>query len=151
MYPYFIGSGAFIGTGTKALTAPATLHAQTGAALAATVRAAAVDFEGRSAQDLDRLLLVVSGWTVSAFDVRVMAPLRARGSASLGDVLAQLALAGGDGTVHLFANWLPGDALVAELAVLGITLVTHPLESIERAQLVSGQRAYAPLTVRSAA
>jgi hypothetical protein len=42
--------------------------------------------------------------------------------------------------VHLFARWSPEAAMSAGLAIAGVRLVTHPLESIEQAALVSGQR-----------
>jgi len=138
MYPYFIGSGVMLAAG-------ATLHAQTDAALAASVRAAAVDFEGSEQGDLARLLVVAAGWTSSAFERVVMAPLRARGEASLADVLAALATSAGAGTVHLFAGWLPEAGLLEDLAGRGVTLIAHPLESIERAALISGQRSRSPL------
>jgi hypothetical protein len=35
---------------------------------------------------------------------------------------------------------MPDAAMSAELAASGVGLVTHPLESIEQAALVSGQR-----------
>ncbi len=143
MYPYFIGSGVMLTAGADSV--PATLHAQTDAGIAATVRAAAVDFEGCGQAELARLLLVAAGWTSSAFERAVMPGLRARGSADLADVLAALALAAGQGTVHLFAGWLPEPDLVEKLAGRGVTLVAHPLESIERAALITGQRRRAPL------
>jgi len=75
----------------------------------------------------------------------VMAPLRARGAATLADVLAALALAAGGGTVHLFCGWLPDPGLVDALAAQGVTLIAHPLASIERAALITGQRSRSPL------
>jgi len=145
MYPYFIGSGVLLEAGANADSVPATLHAQTDAALAASVRAAAVDFEGVGQAELARLLVVASGWTSSAFERGVMAPLRARGAATLADVLGALALAAGDGTVHLFSAWLPEPELVATLAARGVTVIAHPLASFERAALITGQRSRSPL------
>lgn len=145
MYPYFIGSGVLLEAGANAAAVPATLHAQTDALLASSVRAAAVDFEGVGQTDLARLLVVAAGWTSSAFERVVMAPLRARGAATLADVLAALALAAGGGTVHLFSGWLPDPSLVDALAAQGVTLIAHPLASIERAALITGQRSRSPL------
>lgn len=145
MYPYFIGSGVMLEAGAGAPAVAATLHAQTDAVLASSVRAAAIDFEGAAESDLSRLLLVAAGWTSSAFDRAVTAPLRLRGTASLADVLAALAVAAGEGTVHLFCGWLPSAELTAGLAREGVTLVAHPLASIERAALITGQRNRSPL------
>ncbi|HEY8320330.1 MAG TPA: hypothetical protein VIG46_00885 [Candidatus Baltobacteraceae bacterium] len=145
MYPYFIGSGVLLEAGANAGSVPATLHAQTDAALAASVRAAAVDFEGVGQAEVARLLVVASGWTSSAVERTVMAPLRARGTATLADVLAALALAAGDGTVHLFSGWLPGPDLVEALAARAVTVIAHPLASFERAALITGQRSRSPL------
>jgi len=144
MHQYFIGSGVLLEAGTNAAT-PATLHAQTDALLASSVRAAAIDFEGTGQGELARLLLVAAGWTSSAFERVVMTPLRARGTAGLADVLGAVALAVGDGTVHLFSTWLPEPDLVGALVARGVTLVAHPLGSIERAALISGQRSRSPL------
>jgi hypothetical protein len=145
MYPYFIGSGVLLEAGPNPSAVPATLHAQTDALLAASVRAAAVDFEGVGQAELARLLVVAAGWTSSAFERVVMAPLQARGAASLADVLGALALAAGDGTVHLFSGWFPEPSLVETLAARGVTLIAHPLASIERAALITGQRSRSPL------
>ena len=145
MYPYFIGAGVMLTAGANAATVPATLHAQTDAMLASTVRAAAVDFEGTGQGDLDRLLLVAAGWTSSALERTVMAPLRACGTATLADVLAALASGAGSGIVHLFAGWLPEPDLTEALAARGVTLVAHPLESIVRAALITGGRHRSPL------
>jgi len=150
MNPYFIGSGMLLEAAERSTAAPATLHAQTDAALAATVHSAAVDFEGGSQADLKRLLLVSAGWTSSSFDRAVMAPLRCMAEASLADVFAAHA-ATGDGTVHLFARWLPEPDLVAALACRGVQLVTHPLEAIERAALITGARVTMPLALPAAA
>jgi hypothetical protein len=89
--------------------------------------------------------VVASGWTRSAVERTVMAPLRARGTATLADVLAALALAAGDGTVHLFSGWLPGPDLVEALAARAVTVIAHPLASFERAALITGQRSRSPL------
>lgn len=149
MNPYFIGSGVLLEAGERATTAPATLHAQTDAALAA-IRCAAVDFEGGSQRELHRILLVAAGWTGSAFDRAVMAPLRLAATASLADVLA--AHAGvGDGVVHLFARWLPDPELVEELHLRGVALVSHPLEAIRRAALITGTRVRMRLAIPAAA
>ena len=51
-----------------------------------------------------------------------------------------LAAATGESEVHLFARWLPGSALAADLRRRGIGLVAHPLEAIDQAALVTGQR-----------
>jgi hypothetical protein len=42
--------------------------------------------------------------------------------------------------VHVFAHWLPDDATVDELQQAGIAVIAHPLESIEAAAIVTGQR-----------
>jgi hypothetical protein len=116
------------------------MHAKVDPFLARRAKAIAVDFESPRQADLDRLVLLVAGWTTGRFHDLVVEPLAARGQASLGQVLAACAVACGQREVQLFARWLPDRALCAEIAEFGVELVVHPLESIERAALVSGQR-----------
>jgi hypothetical protein len=54
--------------------------------------------------------------------------------------VASLAQAARVSEVHLFARWLPGSTMLDELRKVGVALVSHPLEAIEQAALVTGQR-----------
>jgi len=140
MNEYFIGAGALLTAGPNASIAGVSLHAQTDAALAPRVRAAVVDFESRDAAELSRVLVLGAGWNAARARTAVIDPLLARGACSLGELLVLLARAAETPELHLFARWLPGEALVAELAAVGVALVAHPLESIRQAALVTGTR-----------
>jgi hypothetical protein len=137
MMNYIVGAGAVLTAGRGEITA-ATLHAQTEPAIAASVRAAIVDFEAGSSRELSRLVLVLAGWNAGRVRAELVEPLMAHGECDLVDLMRLLGLAGG-GEVHLFARWLPDDILTAGLARSGVTLVAHPLESIRQAALVCGQ------------
>ena len=137
---YIIGSGALLKSGSDATITPASFHAQVAPSLAASARAIAVDLDGTSATELRRLLLVAPGWNTAQFQTAVTEPLLTRGTCTLADVLRALAGATGAGEVHLFAAWLPDDALCAGLRRANVQLVAHALETIEQAALVSGQQ-----------
>ena len=137
---YMIGAGAILETGEAAKVTPAMLHARVDPALARSVRAAAIDFEGSSSESLRRLLVLVPGWNAGQFRSAVSDRLIERGACSLGDVLSLVAQAAQTAEFHLFAHWLPDDATIRKLADLGIALIAHPLEAIESAALVAGQR-----------
>jgi len=137
---YMIGAGAMLESGEAAKVTPAMLHARVDPALALTVRAAAVDFEGSSPESLRRLLVLVSGWNAGQFGSAVTEKLVERGTCSLSDVLSLVAQAAQATEFHLFAHWLPDDATYRKLAELSIELIAHPLETIESAALVAGQR-----------
>lgn len=137
---YIIGAGAILGTGENGSITPANLHAHVDARLAGRVKAMAVDFEGTSPVSLARLLIVVQGANPGTFRESVSDRLRTQRVCSLADVLRTLAQAAGSNEVHLFAHWLPDDATVAELRPAGIEIVAHPLESIDAASIVAGQR-----------
>ena len=139
MDQYLIGAGAVLTAGRQASIAPATLHAQTDPHLAAQVKAALIDFESADPRDLSRIVIVLSGWSGARFRETVTRPLLARGECSLADVMAALASAAGTHEVHVFARWAPQTALQDDPALAGVRLVSHPLESIEQAALISGQ------------
>ncbi len=140
MDEFLIGAGAVLTAGPAATIAPATLHAQAQAHLAGAVRAAVLDFESSTSAELSRLVLVAAGWRGCRFEREVIQPLLERGECSLADVFEILARGTQAGEVHLFARWLPDDALRAALAERRICVIAHPLESIGQAALVSGQR-----------
>jgi hypothetical protein len=137
---YIIGAGAILEAGESGGITPATLHANVEAALAQRVRAAAVDFEGCSAESMRRLLIVAQGWNGGRFRRAVTDKLRARRDCSLADVLETLACQAETNEVHVFAHWLADEATCAALSRAGIALISHPLESISAASLVAGQR-----------
>lgn len=137
---YIIGAGAILETGDSGNIIAAALHAQVDAALAPRVCAAAVDFEGTSAEAMQRLLIVARGWNAARFRTAVAQPLREQRECTLADVLATLASQAQTNEVHLFAHWFADEATCAQLAQRGIALVSHPLESIRAASLVCGQR-----------
>lgn len=139
MNDYVIGSGAVLTAGPSASIASATLHAQTDSALAATVRAALVDFESSSCTELTKVIVLAAGWNAARVKADLVAPLLERGCCTLADVLGQLAHAAGTSEVHLFARWLPDEVLTAVLRREGVMLVAHPLESIRQAALICGQ------------
>jgi hypothetical protein len=139
MNDYVIGSGAILTAGPHASIAGATLHAQTDSALAATVRAAVVDFESSSCSELTKVVVLATGWNAARVKADLVAPLLERGCCTLAEVLAQLARATQTREVHLFARWLPDEVLTAALVREGVILVVHPLESIRQAALICGQ------------
>lgn len=137
---YIIGAGAILETGENGSITPATLHAHVDEALAARVKAAAIDFEGASPTALRRLLLIAPGWNAAAFRSGVTDRLRSRQTCTLADVLAALAQAAGTAEVHMFSHWLPDGQTCAELCEHGIDVIAHPLETIDAASVVAGQR-----------
>jgi hypothetical protein len=139
MNDYVIGSGAVLTAGPAAAIAGATLHAQTGSAIAASVRAALIDFEASSMSELSKVIVVGTGWTSARVKSELVGPLLARENCSLADVIGLLAKACKTDELHLFARWLPDDVMTAALRREGITVVAHPLESIRQAALISGQ------------
>ena len=151
MNDYVIGSGAVLTAGPNASIAGATLHAQTDAAIAASVRAAVVDFQSRSANELTKVVMLATGWSPARVKAELVAPLRSRRVCTLADVIAVLAAAAQTAEVHLFARWLPDDALTAALRREGVTLVVHPIETIRQAALICGQQYVRwPLPLRAA-
>jgi hypothetical protein len=140
MNDYLIGAGALLTAGPESSIAAAILHAQIEPLLAQQVGAALVDFEGSDPEELSRILIMASGWRRARFDAEVVAPLAARRECSLADVVAALAQSAGVREVHLFARWLPGPEMAAELCRRGVGLVAHPLGAIQQAALVTGQR-----------
>jgi hypothetical protein len=139
MNDYVIGSGAVLTAGPNGAIAGATLHAQTDVAIASTVRVALVDFESRSQTELSKVVMLASGWNSARVRAELVTPLLARGTCTLADIASLLAKAAQTPEVHLFARWLPDDALTAALRRDGISLVVHPLESIRQAALICGQ------------
>jgi hypothetical protein len=140
MDEYFIGAGALLTAGPESSIAGATLHAQPEAGLAGQIKAAVVDFEGTDVAELSRLLIVAAGWSAPRFQAEVVRKLVSQGECALGDVLLILADAVGGSEVHVFAHWRPDERTTAALAERGVELVSHSLESIGQAALVSGQR-----------
>jgi hypothetical protein len=140
MDEYLIGAGAVLTAGSQSSIAGATLHAQTDPHLAAEVEAAVIDFEALHPHELSRIVIVAAGWASSRFAADVVRPLLARRECTLAEVMVILRRATGAREVHLFARWSPDTAMSKEIEAAGIQLVTHPLESIEQAALVSGQR-----------
>jgi hypothetical protein len=137
---YVIGAGAVLTAGPESSIAGATLHAQTDPGIARQVAAAVIDFEAAHPSELSRILVVAAGWGGSRFRAEVVGPLLARGECTLADVLHVLCRAVGTPEIHLFARWLPEAAMLAALGSAGIRVVAHPLEAIDQAALVSGQR-----------
>jgi len=137
---YIIGAGAILESGETGAITPANLHAHVDAALAQGVKALAIDFESSTLNTLSRLLIVAQGWNAAAFRNGITEPLRQKRTCTLGDVLCVLASAVGTAEVHVFAHWLPDDATCAQLKAAGITIFSHPLESIAAASVISGQR-----------
>ncbi|MGB6600808.1 MAG: hypothetical protein WBE77_06970, partial [Candidatus Cybelea sp.] len=60
MDEYFIGAGALLTSGPSATIAGATLHAQPAPGLAASLKAALVDFEAVQLGQLSRILIVAA-------------------------------------------------------------------------------------------
>lgn len=136
MNQYMIGAGAILCAGPMASVTAATLHAQTDASIAAVVRAGVVDFESSSLADLSKLVVFATGWSAHDVRDRLIAPLVEIGNCSLADVMGALGNAAQVSEVHVFARWLPDEAMAATLAMAGITLVSHPLEAVRQAALV---------------
>jgi hypothetical protein len=139
MNDYVIGAGAILTAGPHASIAGATLHAQTERSLAPTVKAAIVDFESSSLDDLSRLIVLAAGFNAARVKREIVAPLVDRCECTLSDVFATLAQACHVQEVHVFARWLPDGALMESLERHGVTVVWHSLDSIRQAALVSGQ------------
>lgn len=137
---YIIGAGAILESGEQGSITPATLHAQVDAALARRVKAAAIDFESTDMHALQRLVVLAEGWNAARFRSEISQPLREQRECTLSDVLGTLARGTGATEVHLFAHWLPDEATCADLRAQGIEVVAHPLEAIDAASLVAGQR-----------
>jgi hypothetical protein len=137
---YIIGAGAILESGENGTITPANLHAHVRPALAQRVKVAAIDFEAASPASLRRLLIVAQGLNAGAFRLNVSDRLRAQRTCTLADVLRTLAQGAEANEVHLFAHWLPDDQTVGQLNEAGIGIVAHPLESIEEAAVVAGQR-----------
>lgn len=140
MSEYLIGAGAVLTAGPESSIAEATLHAQTDPQLAAQVEAAVIDFEAATPEELSRIVIVAAGWCGSRFRAEVVRPLLALRECALADVVVVLAKATAVSEVHLFARWLPSETMLGALASEGVRLISHPLESIDQAALVSGQR-----------
>lgn len=140
MDEYLIGAGALLTAGPEASIAPATLHAQTDPLLVRAVKAAVIDFESAGPAELSRIVIMVAGWGRGRFREAVVEQLLAARECSLSDVIGQLGRGAGTSEVHLFARWSPEAGMLGEIAAAGIRLVVHPIESIEQAALVSGQR-----------
>jgi hypothetical protein len=139
MNDYVIGSGAVLTAGPAGSISAATLHAQTDPAIASQVTAALVDFESGNSVPLSKVLIVGTGWTKARVANEWIAPLLRRQTSTLADVIQLMAETAGAGEVHLFARWLPDEMLTAGLRRCGVTLITHPLESIRQAALISGE------------
>jgi len=140
MNEYLIGAGALLTAGPAASIAGATLHAQTDPSLAGQVEAAVIDFEAGKCSELSQIVIIATGWCCARFEAEVVKPLLARGECTLADVMEQLERATGARELHLFARWLPDQALSEALHERGLRVVAHPLEVIGAAALVSGQR-----------
>lgn len=140
MEGYLIGAGAVLKAGPTASIAPAALHAQADPRLASEIGAALVDFESTDASELSRILIVAAGWSGPRFAAEVVRPLLERRECTLADVIVMLAEATGVRQVHLFARWRLEGGAVAELEKRGVRVVAHPLEAIDQAALISGQR-----------
>lgn len=137
---YLIGAGAVLKAGPTASIAPAALHAQADPCLISEIGAALLDFESTDVSELSRVLIVAAGWSAPRFAAEVVRPLLERRECTLADVIAMLAEATGLREVHLFAHWRLEEVTLAELRERGVRVVAHPLEAIDQAALVSGQR-----------
>lgn len=137
---YLIGAGAVLKAGPTASIAPATLHAQTDPGLSREIGAALVDFESTDVAELSRVLIVAAGWSGGRFQAEVIQSLLARRDCTLTDVIGILATATGVSEVHLFARWHLDESTAAELEKRGVRVKAHPLEAIDQAALISGQR-----------
>ncbi len=135
----FIGAGAILEAGEKATVTPAALHLAMEHG-AEPIAATALDLDGAASTGPRRLVFALAGWDVGRFEREVMAPLKARGSASLADVLAAVAQAAASEAVDLFAPWTPDDATVRELRQSGVTVRLHHPSAVARGALTAGQR-----------
>ncbi|MHB8146579.1 MAG: hypothetical protein ACYDGM_04865 [Vulcanimicrobiaceae bacterium] len=133
-----IGAGALLRAEPRGSIAAASLHAQTDPSIAASVRAAIIDFEGSAGAELSQILIVAAGWSARRFEAEVTAPLLRYRACTLADILRLLATATSSREIHVFARWLPDETLVATLDRSGIEVIAHPLEAIAQAALVSG-------------
>jgi hypothetical protein len=140
MNEYLIGAGALLTAGPTASIAGATLHAQTDPGLADQIEAAVIDFEAGRCGELSKIVIVATGWSAERFESEVVRPLLDRRECTLADVIEQLEVATGAREVHLFARWLPDQTLAEALRARDLRLVAHPLEVINAAALVTGQR-----------
>lgn len=140
MSDYLIGSGAILTAGPRSTIAAATLHVQTDALLAHSVRAAVVDFESGPEACVQRIVAIAAGWSQARFQAAVVPQLLRRGDCTLASVMAVLQEATRASQVHLFARWLPSAEMLAQLSSNGTPLVVLPLESLRQAALISGQR-----------
>lgn len=140
MSEYLIGAGAILTAGPNSSIAGATLHAQTDPRLATRVEASVIDFESATASEISRVVIVATGWNRPRFEAEVVRSLLARGNCSLAEVIGTLGRATGATEVHLFARWSPEARLLRDLAAGGVRLIAHPLETLDQAALVSGQR-----------
>lgn len=137
---YIIGAGAILETGEGGTITPAALHANVDPALAQRARVLAVDFEGTSAQAMQRLLILAQGWNAAQFRTAVSDKLREQRTCTLADVLGTLAAQAQADEVHLFSHWFPDDETCALLEARGVRIISHPVESIRAASLTAGQR-----------
>jgi hypothetical protein len=137
---YIIGAGAILETGEGGTITPATLHANVDPALAQRARVLAVDFEGTSPHAMQRLLILAQGWNAAQFRTAVSDRLRQQRTCTLADVLGTLATEAQADEVHLFSHWFPDEETCAALTERGVRIVSHPVESIQAASLVAGQR-----------
>lgn len=137
---YIIGAGAILEPGENGSITAASLHAAIGRPLPIPVRALAVDFESAQPSALCRLLIAAEGATPVAFRQNVTDRLRAQRICTLADVFIALAQGLGVHEVHLFAHWFPDEPTCEQLAAAGIRLLAHPLETIEAAAVIAGQR-----------
>ena len=137
---YIIGAGAILETGEGGTITPAALHANVDPALAQRARVLAVDFEGTSAQAMQRLLILAQGWNAAQFRTAVSDKLRVQRTCILADVLGTLAAQAQTDEVHLFSHWFPDDKTCALLEARGVRIISHPVESIRAASLTAGQR-----------
>lgn len=139
MNDYVIGAGAVLTAGPSATIAGASLHMQVDPLLAPSVGAALVDFESSGKGELTKVVVVAAGWNARRVQHDLVAPLLGRGECTLTDLLVALGQASGTNEVHVFAHWLVDDVMAAGASRAGVTLVSHPLDSIRQAALISGQ------------
>ncbi|HEX3369291.1 MAG TPA: hypothetical protein VHS56_06940 [Candidatus Cybelea sp.] len=140
MDQYLIGAGALLTAGPNATIRGATLHAQPGFDLAGQVAAAVVDLDSAGPAELSRLLIVAAGWSGPRFHREVVSELLAQRECGLNDIVETLAAAVRADEIHLFARWQPDPAMVDALKRKGVRVISHPLEALGQASLVSGQR-----------
>jgi hypothetical protein len=139
MNDYVIGAGAVLTAGPTATIAGATLHMQVDPLLAPSVGAALVDFESSGKGELTKVVIVATGWNPRRVQHELVAPLLARRECTLSDLLVALGQASGTNEVHVFAQWLVDDLMCSAASRAGVTLVSHSLDTIRQAALISGQ------------